>query len=112
MIIYVDIDDTICHYSSDEPSGVSRNYGNAIPDLDKIKVINDLFDRGHQIHYWTARGTMSGKDWLELTKTQLDQWGCRYTTANVGKPAYDLIIDDKAWTSVEQIQSMLRMDSL
>ncbi len=112
MKIYVDIDDTICRYDSKEPSGVSRNYNNAIPVPSKIKTINRLFDSGHEIHYWTARGTMSGIDWLETTKKQLEDWGCKMTSVNTGKPAYDILIDDKAWTSVEQIESMLRMGSL
>ena len=112
MRIFVDIDDTICHYSENEPSGIDRDYRNAIPNPDKIKVINQLYNKGHEIHYWTARGTMSGKDWLQITRDQLQEWGCQYTSANVGKPAYDILIDDKAWTSVEQIQSVLRMGEL
>ena len=42
MKIYVDIDDTICRYDSNEPSGVSRNYNNAIPVPSKIKTINNV----------------------------------------------------------------------
>ena len=112
MKIYVDIDDTICYYSKDEPVGCSRNYANAIPHHHKIKVINSLFDSGHSIHYWTARGTQSGIDWLPETLRQLKEWGCKYTSANVGKPSYDILIDDKAWTSVEQIETMMRMGFL
>ena len=55
---------------------------------------------------------MSGKDLLQITREQQQEWGCQYTSANVGKPAYDILIDDKAWTSVEQIQSVLRMGEL
>ena len=31
-----------------------------------------------------------------LTKEQLDDWGCRYHDLRVGKPHYDLWIDDKS----------------
>ena len=112
MKIYVDIDDTICHYPPDEPVGVARDYSHAIPHSHKISVINSLYNKGHSIHYWTARGTQSGIDWLPLTLQQLKDWGCLYTTANVGKPNYDLMIDDKTLTSVEQVECLLRMKPL
>ena len=57
MIIYVDIDETICVSPS------SRDYSKAEPIIDRIKKINSLYDQGHEIVYWTARGTGSGIDW-------------------------------------------------
>lgn len=89
MIYYVDIDHTICD------SGKS-DYNNAVPYTDRIAKINKLYDEGHQIHYWTARGGTSGIDWSELTIKQLAQWGCKYTSVNFKKPMYDFWIDDKA----------------
>jgi hypothetical protein len=85
----VDIDNTIC-----ETQG--NDYPNSKPLLDRIQKINTLYDSGHEIHYWTARGSNSGVDWLQLTLQQLETWGCKYTTAKTGKPAYDVWIDDKA----------------
>jgi hypothetical protein len=85
----VDIDNTIC-----ETQG--NDYPNSKPLLDRIQKINTLYDAGHEIHYWTARGSNSGVDWLQLTLQQLETWGCKYTTAKTGKPAYDVWIDDKA----------------
>ena len=70
--------------------------------------INRLFDEGNEIHYWTARGSSSGKDHLPLTLKQLKQWGCKYTTANVGKPVYDVWIDDKAFNDEHYFDSNLR----
>ena len=55
-----------------------------------------LSEKGHQIHYWTARGANSGKNWDELTVQQLNSWGVRYNSINMGKPHYDIWIDDKA----------------
>jgi len=47
-----------------------------------------------------ARGSVSKIDWYELTKSQLDSWGCKYHRLSVGKkPPYDLLIDDKAINS-------------
>lgn len=85
----VDIDDTIC--TTDR-----KDYPNSKPIQDRIDKMNWLYDQGHEVHYWTARGTSSGKDWLELTKQQLKDWGVKYHSVNVGKPSYDMWIDDKA----------------
>lgn len=63
--------------------------------LDRIDKINKLYEEDNQIHYWTARGTVSGENWLPKTKDQLDSWGCKYTEVKVCKPIYDLFIDDK-----------------
>ena len=86
----VDIDETICFYKD------KREYPLAIPHLDNIKKINTLYNEGHHITYWTARGSVTGIDWLEMTANQLDEWGCQYHELSVGeKPAYDLLICDK-----------------
>lgn len=88
MIIYVDIDGTIA-----ETDG--SDYESAKPLFDKIKKINTLFEAGHIIVYWTARGTKTGIDWSSLTKEQLDSWGAHYASIKMGKPDYDLMICDK-----------------
>ena len=90
MNIYVDIDETICFYSGD------RDYKKAEPNLENIKKINILYDEGNTITYWTARGSVTGIDWYDVTKQQLDSWGCKYQKLITGeKPAYDLLICDK-----------------
>ena len=40
--------------------------------------------------------TTSGIDYTELTKKQLTDWGIRYDKLLMGKPSYDLYIDDKS----------------
>ena len=92
MRVFVDIDETICFYD-----GVDRlGYKNAIPNEKNIAKINKLYDEGHEITYWTARGSYSGIDYLELTANQLDEWGCQYHELSVGeKPNYDLLISDR-----------------
>jgi len=90
-VIFVDIDETICFYEG------KRDYSKAIPNLENIEKINILYNRGHYIKYWTARGSVTGKDWLETTADQLDEWGCLYHELITGeKPDYDLIICDKS----------------
>lgn len=92
MKYIVDIDGTICITSGDD-------YNNSVPLMDRIARINQLYNQGHEIHYWTARGSRSGKDWKDFTTKQLVSWGCKYNSINVGKPVYDLWIDDKAINS-------------
>jgi len=88
--IFVDIDETICYYKGE------RLYEEAIPVPSRIAHINELFDVGNYIVYWTARGIRSGIDYTELTTSQLTQWGCKFHEVSVGeKPHFDLLIDDK-----------------
>ena len=89
MIIYVDIDETICKSPED------RNYSMAKPIVKNIQKINKLYDEGNTIVYWTARGTGSGVDWSQTTKEQFIQWGVKCHDIKFGKPIYDLFIDDK-----------------
>jgi hypothetical protein len=88
MVVFVDIDGTICH--------TVGGYPNAKPIVSAIHKINRLYEMGHNITYWTARGKNSGIDWSELTKKQLSEWGCLYHKLSFDKPAYDCILDDKA----------------
>jgi len=88
MNIYVDVDNTIT-----ETTGM--DYQNAKPIYEKISIINDLYNQGHTITYWTARGSVSGINFYELTKSQLEDWGVKYHNFMVGKPPFDLLIDDK-----------------
>ena len=98
MILYIDIDGTIC--TEKKVMGKSaKDYMGAKPYMDRIAVINKLYDDGHEIHYWTARGATSGKNWTELTKEQLKKWGCKYTALHMGKPHFDIYICDKSYNS-------------
>ena len=94
-IALVDIDETICFYPGE------RRYNLSEPNYKNIAKINKLYDKGWKIIYWTARGSMTGKDYTEHTKTQLNKWGCKYHELTMGignnpKPYFDLVIDDKA----------------
>jgi hypothetical protein len=91
MIIYVDIDDTICY----RENKTNLDYEKSIPFKDRIKKINELYNKGHTIVYWTARGTISGKYLLVLSYNQLIEWGCLFHSIKINKPTYDLFIDDK-----------------
>ncbi len=99
MIVYVDIDETICETPD------NRNYELSTPNKDRIEKINALYDRGHTIVYWTARGTGSGIDWRETTEKQFKDWGVKYHELKLKKPIYDLFICDKAVRTEDYFES-------
>jgi hypothetical protein len=66
-----------------------------MPIKDRIEKINNLYENGNTIVYWTARGTETGINWREITEKQFKKWGVKYHKLQFGKPSYDLFIDDK-----------------
>ena len=90
MIYCIDIDGTIC----DERGG--RQYSYHQPRYDVISRVNKLYDEGHTIKIFTARGSSSHIDWRFLTEQQLKDWGVRYHELIFGKPSADVYVDDKA----------------
>jgi len=79
VIIYVDIDETICRY--DGP----REYPSAIPIREHINKINKLYDEGNTIVYWTARGSKTKIDWTDLTKKTTYRMGCQTPRGAIGE---------------------------
>lgn len=88
-IIYCDIDNTVCNTSG-------LDYANAEPLPLMIKNMNWLFDRGHTVVYYTARGAGQHLDLTEMTAAQLSCWGCRYSLLRMDKPIYDVFVDDRS----------------
>jgi hypothetical protein len=101
MTVYcIDIDGTICENGTCN----SCKYEGSVPHLERIEKINQLYDQGNIIKYFTARGMGRYKDdsnkakekFYALTKMQLELWGCKYHELIMGKPSADYYIDDKA----------------
>lgn len=93
MRIYIDIDNTIFKTNKME-------YDKSIPIVENINKVNKLFDEGHVITMWTARGSLSNKCFFELTYNQLQEFGVKFHELRMGKPPFDLLIDDKAINSL------------
>jgi len=89
MIIYIDIDNTIC-----KTQDVS-DYSKSTPISENIEKVKALVSEGHDVSFWTARGSLSGKDWQELTLNQLASWGVGGIPVIFDKPYFDLFIDDR-----------------
>ena len=95
----IDIDGTICINGDCS----SCKYEGSAPILERIEEINKLYEEGHKIKYFTARGMGRYEDdsekakekFYNLTKMQLNIWGCKYHELILGKPNGDIYIDDK-----------------
>ncbi|QPB12312.1 hypothetical protein [Providencia phage PSTCR6] len=96
MNLFFDIDNTITLWDS------NRDYENFKPDLEMVKIINGLYEEGHTITLYTARGMTSvgpGKIATEIVPSlvsNLKSIGLKYHNLLTHKPFYDLIVDDKA----------------
>ena len=92
-----DLDNTIC-------TTISNNYKKSKPKRRVISFINKLYDEGYFIKIFTSRYMGRGKDIISSakrmdsgnTKKQLKSWGLKYHKLILGKPSYDILIDDKS----------------
>lgn len=107
----VDIDGTICNLNI-TPDG-KNEYEYAKPYEDRIAHFNKLFEEGHEVIYWTARGMSNGnlEAKKELTYNQLRSWGVKYTDVRFEKPHYDIWIDDKA-INVDAYFEQIELDKI
>ena len=92
MIYCFDIDGVLCTNTWGE-------YELAEPFPESIRRVNELYDEGHTILLYTARGSETGVDWRTVTERQLEEWGLRYQTLHFGKPSADVYVDDRAMNS-------------
>jgi len=96
MTYVFDIDGTIC-------SLTDGDYKKAIPLKDRIEKVNNLYEEGHTIIYYTARGmgrynndgTLAWPEFYLFTANQLKEWNVKYNRLILGKPSADIYIDDK-----------------
>lgn len=85
-----DIDGVLCN---NLPEG---DYEHRKPYIKVIELVNKLYDEGHTIKVFTARGSKSGKDWRRFTEKQLSSWGLKCHELIMGKPHADVFVDDRA----------------
>ncbi len=97
LTLLVDIDGILC-------GQIEGDYKNAIPNEKAIETVNRLYDEGYRIILYTARfmGRAKGSARIareigyEFTRKQLEGWGVKFHELKMGKPASDVIIDDRA----------------
>lgn len=103
MVYCFDIDGTIC-------SNTEGEYEKAEPFMGILRRVNKLFDEGHTIYFYTARGATTGFDWKELTQRQLETWGVKYHGLFFGKPTADLYVDDKSINTSDWLKTLSEED--
>jgi len=87
---FIDLDNTLCKTEKSD-------YEHSLPIQERIDFVNNIKSTGHHITIWTARGANSGIDHKELTQRQLKEWKIQYDELLMGKPAYDIYLDDKSF---------------
>lgn len=90
MKYFIDFDNTLCFTENSD-------YANSKPIEERIRYVNELKQQGHDITIWTSRGANSGIDHRDLTLHQLKEWNVHYDNLLMGKPSYDVYIDDKSF---------------
>ncbi len=102
MTVYCfDLDGTLCRTDG-------SNYEQSTPIIERIQVVNKLYEEGHQIIIFTARGSLTGIDWTEVTNGQLYSWGIRHHRLLLGKPTADIYIDDKGIKDSDFFDTMIK----
>ena len=93
-----DIDGVICTSSDSD-------YSNSLPNKAAIEKINKLYSAGNKIIIFTARFMGRTNNNIEKAKQlgyeetliQLKSWNVKFHQLFMGKPSYDVLIDDKAF---------------
>ncbi len=92
-----DLDGVIC-------KTVKNYYFRSKPIQKNISKINKLYDEGNYILIFTSRfmgrsndnEKLAHKKGFKFTLNQLNSWGVKFHKLKLGKPSYDIFIDDKA----------------
>lgn len=95
---FIDIDNTICTTSG-------TDYATAKPLPERIAVVNRLYEAGHRVVMWTARGSLNGVTLAlrQLTRRQLAEWGVKHHELRLDKPFFDVLVDDRALSSLMEV---------
>lgn len=97
-IICFDLDGTLCSFTKGK-------YSKAKPNIKAISKVNKLYAEGHRIIIFTSRFmgrnneniSKAKKQGFKLTLNQLRKWDIKFHKLIMGKPSYDILIDDKAF---------------
>jgi len=93
-----DLDGVICKTKGNK-------YKKSRPIQSAINKVNKLYLEGNYILIYTSRFmgrskekvSKANKRGYKLTLDQLNSWGVKFTKLKLGKPSYDIIIDDKSF---------------
>ena len=97
-IFAFDVDGVIC-------ATENGDYAKSIPNQKAIEKINKIYAEGNKVIIFTARYMGRTNNNIEKTKSlgykktfrQLKNWGLNFHELIMGKPSYDILVDDKAY---------------
>lgn len=97
MKFVIDLDGTLCFQKN------IKTYCEASPILNMINKVNKLYDEGHYIEIFTARGMntygsveiIKKSGLVKLTEKWLKDNNVKYHSLKFGKPSADFYVDDK-----------------
>ena len=96
-IFCFDLDGVIC-------TTKKNFYHKSTPKKNVIKMINQLYERNFILIYtsrYMGRNKenikLANKEGYSFTLRQLKKWGLKFHKLKLGKPSYDVFIDDKSF---------------
>ena len=97
-IFAFDVDGVIC-------ATENGDYAKSIPNQKAIEKINKIYAEGNKVIIFTARYMGRTNNNIEKAKSlgykqtfrQLKNWGLNFHELIMGKPSYDILVDDKAY---------------
>lgn len=106
-VVAFDLDDVICFRPKGYEDLGPEKYLHCQPYQEMVELVNSLYDDGHKIVIYTARGmNQFNGNIIEIysklyvqTNKQLNSWGVKYHQLIMGKIYYDILIDDKSINS-------------
>lgn len=101
MIIAVDIDGVLC-------TDLHEKFRDAKKIQENVDILNWLYDQGHHIMIYTARGRKEkDKDAKKDSIKQLDEWGVKYNEFRIDKPFFDIVVEDKSFQSLHALKKAI-----
>ena len=108
-IVCFDLDNVICRTKSND-------YKKSIPIKKNINFINSLDKKKYYIKIFTARYMgrnnenirKAKKMGYDLTYKQLKKWGLKFHKLIMGKPSFDIMIDDKCFNIKDNWKKLIR----
>lgn len=97
MRLLIDIDGTVLtqqapgEYEKAQPTIISSPLLNNQHPLSAVDFINQLFDKGYQIVFYTNRNFR----YMQMTYEQMRSFGFKFHHIDFGKPHADAILDDR-----------------
>ena len=84
MIIFADVEENICNIEDED-------FSSCVPDFNKIEKMNNLYEKGHHIVYWSSKPKNS-TIWFNYIIERFKNWNVKYHELRLTKPSFDLYV--------------------